>query len=100
MRPRSPTPASPTGRWKYAAGSSSIARLSSSSLLSPAFLRLYASVCLAAMAPNLFVVAPRFLRELGFEEQAIGWVGGASPLASLVAMNVWARLAERAAGKR
>jgi MFS family permease len=64
-------------------------------LLTPPYVLLCAGVCLAAHAPNLFIVAPRFLRAMGQDERHIGMIMGSFPLASLVAMPLWARIAER-----
>jgi MFS family permease len=47
------------------------------------------------MAPNLFIVTPRYLRGFGQDERHIGMIMGAFPLASLLCMPVWARVAER-----
>lgn len=50
---------------------------------------------MAALAPNLFIVVPVFLRSQGQDERHIGAAMGAFPLAALAAMQIWARVAER-----
>lgn len=56
---------------------------------------LCSAVCVAALAPNLFIVVPVFLRSQGQDERHIGAVMGAFPLAALTALQLWARVAER-----
>lgn len=53
-------------------------------LWSPALVRVVAVLFLGALVPNLFVLAPRFLGDLGYDKRDIGIVMGSFNLASLV----------------
>ena len=56
----------------------------SSSVVTPALVRVSVTLFLGAMVPNLFVLASRFLGAAGYHEQDIGIVMGAYNIAALI----------------
>jgi len=64
-------------------------------LLTRPFVLSCTAVSLGALAPNLFIVAPRYLRAHGLTEDAIGAVMGAFSLAGLVMTPFVAPIADR-----
>jgi MFS family permease len=64
-------------------------------LLTRPFVLLCTASCLGALSPNLFLVAPRYLRGLGRTEGVIGAIMGIFPLASLLTMPLVGAAAAR-----
>ena len=69
--------------------------MSQARLLTRPFVLSCTAVSLGALAPNLFIVAPRYLRGHGLTEDAIGAVMGAFTLAGLVVTPFVAPMADR-----
>ncbi|HUH03737.1 MAG TPA: MFS transporter [Kofleriaceae bacterium] len=63
-------------------------------LLTPAMLLLGVTLFLGALVPNLFVLAPRYLAERGYDAQQIGVIMSGFNLAALIAMPLAGRLTE------
>jgi MFS family permease len=63
-------------------------------LLTPAMLLIGVTLFLGALVPNLFVLAPRYLAESGYDAQQIGVIMSGFNLAALVAMPLSGRLTE------
>lgn len=68
-------------------------------LRQPPFVLLCVSILLGALAPNMFLVVPPYLRNLGLDEARIGSMAGAFSLASMLCLSPWARAVERFGGR-
>ncbi len=55
-------------------------------LWSPAMVLVSLTMLVGAQVPNLFVIAPRFLGEAGYDQRDIGWVMGSFNVAQLVGL--------------